>query len=405
MLQLIIYVRSSDMRQFRKLTYLSMLICLPILGYSQVVLQGKVVNGQNDKPISGASVFLNSSSIGSSANALGEFSFPISQPGNYEVVVSSIGYEPLVFMLQVTEEKLAPRLIKLKPAPNILDEVVIEANPGAGWRKWGRVFEEAFIGTGRNARSCRILNKEDIYFEYNKEQHILRAFARKPIVVENKALGYTINYLLQGFHIDYRNKIQFYAGYPHFANIKVGKKFERRRERSYTNSLMHFIRSLYQNNLAEQGFEMRYIAKSPNKEKFRVKGIYKNNKGHSDDSLAYYREVLKQADTLSLLSPQLLTADSVIKVDANGNKWLSCTHDLQIVGNKIKEDPLYVSQQLKTNRGVQHPVSILQFKIGRQIVIDANGTYYDPRDLLCSAYWGWASRIADMVPLDYKAKH
>lgn len=82
---------------------------------------------------------------------------------------------------------------------------------------------------------------------------------------------------------------------------------------------------------------------------------------------------------------------------------MSSTHNLQIVGNKIKEDPLYVSQQLKTNRGVQHPVSILHFKIGRSIVIDANGTYYDPRDLLCSAYWGWASRVADMVPLDYEA--
>ncbi|QNL47826.1 carboxypeptidase-like regulatory domain-containing protein [Olivibacter sp. SDN3] len=391
------------MCQFRKLSCLFLFITFPVLGYTQVVLQGRIVNGENDQPIAGASIYLNNTSIGSSADEFGKFSFSIKQPGNYEVVVSSVGFEPLVFILQVGKNKLAKRLVKIKPASNVLDEVVVEADPGAGWRKWGRVFEEAFIGTGRNARSCKILNKEDIYFEYDKERRLLQVFARKPITIENKALGYKIDYLLIDFHIDYRRKTHFYAGYPHFVKIDTGKKFERRREQAYKNSLMHFIRSLYKNNIIEEGFEARYLIKSPNKEKSRVMQIDKERKNYPDDSLSYYRKVMKQQDTLSYLSSDLLTADSVIKVDDDGNKWFSSTHDLQIVGTETKEEPLFVMQQLKTRRGVQHPISMLHFKPGSRVVIDANGTFYSPHDLLIGDYWGWASRIANMVPLDYEA--
>lgn len=391
------------MCRFRKLSCLFLFISFPVLGYSQVVLQGRIVNGDDDQPISGASIYLNNTSIGSSADEAGRFSFSIRQPGNYEVVVSSVGFEPLVFMLQVGKDKLAKRLVKMKPVSNVLDEVVIEADPGAGWRLWGRVFEEAFIGTGRYARSCKILNKEDIYFEYDKERRLLQAFARKPIVIENRALGYKINYLLHDFHIDNRRKTHFYAGYPHFVKIDTGKKFERRRERAYKNSLMHFIRSLYNNNTIEEGFEVRYVVKSPNKEKARVKRISKEQKDYPDDSLSYYREVMKQEDSLSHLAPDLLTADSVVNVDDDGNKWFSSAHDLQIVGTKANEDPLFVTQQLNRRRGTQHPVSMLHFKPGSRVVIDANGNFYSAHDLLIGDYWGWASRISNMVPLDYEA--
>jgi hypothetical protein len=39
---------------------------------------------------------------------------------------------------------------------------------------------------------------------------------------------------------------------------------------------------------------------------------------------------------------------------------------------------------------------------GRPIEILANGSYYDPADLMSTGWWSWSEKMADLLPIDYK---
>jgi len=61
------------------------------IGNGQKLLRGIVIDEQNNKPIANASVFLNTTSLGTATNSEGNFEFAIPN-GMYELIVSSIGY-------------------------------------------------------------------------------------------------------------------------------------------------------------------------------------------------------------------------------------------------------------------------------------------------------------------------
>src|SRR5690348_5944961 len=61
-------------------------------GHAQKLLKGIVVDAEKDKAVPSASVFLNNTSIGTTANAEGKFELYMPS-GKYELIVSSIGYE------------------------------------------------------------------------------------------------------------------------------------------------------------------------------------------------------------------------------------------------------------------------------------------------------------------------
>ncbi len=387
-----------------KFSYITLIILLisGLRAYAQTTLEGRIVDGLTGKPIPAASVFLNNSSVGVRTDEEGDFRFRISKPGNYEVVVSSLGYEALFFFIQVDGSKLARHQIQLEPKQQALQEVVIEADPGAGWRRWGKLFTEAFIGSGRNARSCKILNKEVIYFEFDKKKNFLKAFASAPILVENKALGYRIEYTLADFEMDFKNGTQYYAGFPFFSDIKEGRSFVRRREAAYKGSMMHFLRSLYELNLPEDVFSVHHILLEPNREKVRVRQLLRSGTAVQDSS-HYYSTVMRQPDTMRYLNTQEIAVDSLVSTDAENNRWLSSPHILQVVFLKGKEEMAYVNRPFGNSRRRRGtPVSELHLRKGTKILIDANGSFFDARDLLASEYWGWSSRMSNMLPLDYQ---
>ena len=41
---------------------------------------------------------------------------------------------------------------------------------------------------------------------------------------------------------------------------------------------------------------------------------------------------------------------------------------------------------------------------GQAVEIQANGSYYQPLDLLSLGYWSWSEKIATMLPFDYSPK-
>ena len=79
-----------------------------------------------------------------------------------------------------------------------MNDVVINGKSLARERERNlNLFREAFLGTTANAEECEIINENDITFNYDSDRDTLKAFASKPIIINNMALGYT-THLLSG---------------------------------------------------------------------------------------------------------------------------------------------------------------------------------------------------------------
>ena len=150
-------------------------------------------------------------------------------------------------------------IVYMKPKVYEIDETAVETKSLTRKRKRNlRLFRAEFIGSSVNANNCVITNEEDITFNYGSDRDTLKVFARKPIQVENKSLGYKVIYYLDIFEYYRRSRALFFSGEIKFiedVNIEEpNKSYVIRRENTYRGSRMHFFRSLWANELESNGF-------------------------------------------------------------------------------------------------------------------------------------------------------
>ena len=88
-----------------------------------------------------------------------------------------------------------------------VDEIEIVEDTPRRWRRQLKQFEKAFLGTSENARACTLLNPEYLSFTSEKRGQ-LEASASAPLIIENRALGYRIEYLLDAFS-QTRSQVEF----------------------------------------------------------------------------------------------------------------------------------------------------------------------------------------------------
>ena len=249
-------------------------LLLSISAQAQKTIKGIVKEKETAQPVAGASVFLNNTSIGTATNAAGVFELNMPS-GKFDLVVSSIGYE--TYTTTITTETPNLLNILLLPKAKELETVIIEPVEKNGWENWGKFFIENFIGTSDFAKQCTIKNYKTLRFRNSKKAGTLTAFAAEPLIIENKALGFTIHYQLEEFKFDFNTKYLTYLGYPFFKPMKGStrrqKKWSSNQFSVYEGSIMHFMRSIYRNTLIKEGFEIRRLQKQANLEKERVKKI------------------------------------------------------------------------------------------------------------------------------------
>ncbi|HWI92113.1 MAG TPA: carboxypeptidase-like regulatory domain-containing protein [Flavisolibacter sp.] len=397
-----------------KLLYIAWLLILCLDANSQKLLKGVVVDEEKNKPIPDASVFLNTTSFGTVTNKQGSFELVI-PAGKYELIVSSIGYD--TYNQTINTDNVPDFIaIKLKTKSQLMETVVVEPFEKDGWEKWGKFFLESFIGTSANSLNCTIKNKDVIHFRNSKKTNELVAVADEPLIIENKALGYTLRYQLEQFNYNFKSHYLLYVGYPFFQPMKGGggrqKRWEKRRDEAYYGSIMHFMRAVYRNKINEEGFEIRALKKIPNKEKQRVKLAYssnmhkvKNSNGTTTiahinkDTADYYDRILKQGDYIDILAKNLLAGDSIAYAVDSTTAGLEFK-DYLLVIYKNKFAPMEYRQQFPDNGAAM--MSQITLTTGNPVEIEANGSYFDPINLLSTGYWAWSEKIANMLPFDYK---
>jgi hypothetical protein len=240
----------------KKLIAVFLFIHICSVAYNQIV-KGSIKDKKTRSKIGFASIHVSGTFVGVNSDQDGKFVLDISKYASMPITISAIGYYSVTLTDFSTDE---PIIIYLTPKLYELKEVVISAKSLASKRKQNlKIFKHEFLGTTANSLKCKILNEGDITFNYDSDKDTLKAYASKPILIDNRALGYTIIYYLDKFEYYRKNNSLFFDGSIFFKKDLTleetqNQAFERRRKQAYLGSRMHFFRVLWENDLDSSGF-------------------------------------------------------------------------------------------------------------------------------------------------------
>jgi hypothetical protein len=220
-----------------------------------------LVFDEKEEPIIGASVYFDGTALGTTTDRNGKFTILLKKRINSPLVISCIGYET-VFIKNPFDNSV--NTIYLSPKPFQIKEVVIRKDQFTRKQKL-KIFKEQFLGTTKAGRSCIIQNENDIDLRYDHQTNTLVASSDKPIVITNVYLGYKLTLDLVDFDIKF-NKNSIKSGDVRSSLFLVTSFFtntdnnlqniNRRRNRSYLGSQLHFFRSLANNEWEKNKFKL-----------------------------------------------------------------------------------------------------------------------------------------------------
>ena len=373
-----------------------------------------VVKDKEGRPVPGARILLSNYKIGTVSDNQGKFIIVGLKPGNYNLLVEMMGFQPLNNNVLITNSP-ADIEIFLSEQVKLLNEVVIMADPNR--KKYLNSFKKSFIGTTPNAKHCDIINPEVLYTSYDRENQILKVTADELLLIENKALGYRIKYLLKYYERDEQTGVVVFYGYPYFEEMEARprkrRKYLKSREKAYVGSPQHFFRSLYHNQVKEEGFIINDLIKAPNVFKLSTATINKHvniagnvrikgNVWSKKDSLNYLALMKKESDTLEVLIRKDISANELVKPLAGSLKLMELKQALYITFTGEKEDQSYVGSGYR----IERPRDLAPFQISLVYPMKGpvgfyeNGGLYDPGSVLFEGVWAY-EKVADMVPMDY----
>jgi len=332
----------------------------------QVTISGKVVDDSTSALLFDVNVFIANTTLGCTTDRDGKFEIRKVPVGMYEIIASRVGYAVYSYRTRVTEAGIRRMEIRLKPTTVEMGEVVVSAADQAEWRKNLQRFDEFFLGTTRNARECDILNPEVLDFESDGPS-VLTATARRPLEIENRSLGYHIQFLLETFKVE--NDVMTVEGRPKYTELQASTpaqrvKWKESRLRAFKGSLRHFLISLFHRQLAENRFSIYLVGSL--------------QRGQDN-------------------SRQLLNVDEILTdLPRAYEKTLCFAHYLEVEYDGEVEGGF----DLLRRPGATGQVSWLTLNY-LSVTITQNGLINEQFPTKVYGYWAW-ERMADALPLDYE---
>ena len=218
------------------------------------------------------------------------------------------------------------------------------------------------------------MNREALRFYFSKRKNRLKVLASAPIEIENLALGYRIKYTLDSFTHEYGTQVSTYSGYPLFEEIQPADSVQRvswntNRLQAYKGSILHFMRSVYQQSMQDEGFEIQFVTKSHGADTaLHVSNFYGALNYSKDDSTQIVQIMPNQPDVAVLFK---------------------------------KEEPEHAYLAQNEDGPKSFELSIITIAPAQSIGIEQNGYYFDQNDISINGYWTW-EKVADMLPYDFK---
>lgn len=371
-------------------------IFLALNSYCQnLYITGQVLDGKRNLPLANATVYINNTSKGTYTNTNGEFVLGPFQPGKYEVVTSYVGYEALLYTVQLNATGFKI-LFELVEKEDQLRNILIISDETR--RKYLDLFKVTLLGITSTAKASRIKNIELVQFSATDKKDEFTAFADKELIIENPDLGYRIYFEIVDFMYNNKTGASYFYGYTRFENMKAELRpvWLKRRRQVYEGSTMHFFRSLVNKRLEDEGFKVLQITeqKMPEREKKGQQITRFNN----ENGFQVNGSVMNIARTVTEDSLIRLYSDSVIKVfELLTKDGLRITYkNNTLLKYEIQRNMILMPQP---NYGSQAGLRPRE----KPVLIDAYGRLLTPMHIFYDGVWGF-ERLANMLPDDYEVK-
>ena len=223
----------------------SLVLLLTASLFSQTRIDGRIVDKSTSEPLVGVNVFFSKTTWGATTDDNGFYTLTNIPAGQYELVVSMIGYEVEREQMFIKSDERFTLNFRLQSRAILMSEINVTAKTDRVWKKSYDRFRRSFLGTSKNGESCLILNEFVLTFDDSGQY--FKAKASQPIRIENPELGYRITYILDDFEID-GTEVRFAGDHYYESMISKSKrqlkKWEKNRKKAYNGSLRHLLKTL-----------------------------------------------------------------------------------------------------------------------------------------------------------------
>lgn len=224
------------------------------------IFQAQVISGftftENDKPLSEVNIYVDGSKIHTVSEVNGSFSLDVQNQKNTTIVFQKNGYETFtVSIADALGKKVKVVLLKIQE----IEEVVLIPYTDEAYKRYINYFLGQFVGFDQV--NVKIKNQKTLKFAFDKTNQILKVKAPQTLIINNKKLAYQVQFNLINFEADFRNNTVAYSGTSFFKEVNPKQINQANRINAYNGSIMHFLRSAYQDQIAEQGFWVNHVIK------------------------------------------------------------------------------------------------------------------------------------------------
>lgn len=320
-----------------KLVVITAVFVHSTLSFSQNL--SAVVLNYNNEPIKDVKVFYDKTSVFTYTDGKGGFILPeIPKIPNLKMVLFHPEYKVYeTFDLQVPESKFYLDKQTDNPKTSEVDSGLFSKED------LYVTFKENFIGNSENAKDTFILKKDDITIWFNESTQTLCAEAPKPLHIQNKALGYDIEYYLIDFKIEYStNKLHpefldhtSLYGYTLFKDVDNTRTKDR--QKAYQFTTQNFFKQIINKNIRKTKFKI--LVDNEEKDPENLFSVSKTTSGFYKLSLSKEQETEDFTLYVELYyrrkSSRILLYKPYIIVDKYGN--IINRDDIEISGSIVEK--------------------------------------------------------------------
>jgi len=345
-------------------------------------ISGRVTDVESGEPLPGAHVFIASSMIGTVTDVNGRYDLVDVPLGAHRLYVSMLGFEHDFrdIMLRTGKEYV----FEFSLTESILEagEITVEAEQDKNWKKRLEKFTRMFIGETPNALETKIINPEVLDFEDKRGS--FTAIAAAPLIIENKALGYRIQYFLKDFEsTPSRVKYDGEGLYEEMdaTSAEEHAEWEAKRRAAFMGSFRHFMLAVIAGRAEAQGFKT-YTRPS-------VGGGVGDtfNRGNAMSNQRF------PLDPASILKPG----------EVENEYFLDFEGHMEVVFMGEKEDESYLDWSMRPERSNPRFQTSWTFLDHGPAVVDYKGDTLDPYGVVFMGYWAF-ERVADDPPKEYRPR-
>lgn len=335
---------------------------------NETKISGTITDGLTGEPLEDVNVYLSYTTYGDATDSNGDYFFTTKLAGQYELVVSAVGFDAKRYIVNLGSDRDELRInMEMLRHSVEMDEIEVKAD-NSEWVKNFELFEREFLGSTQIAQDASILNRWVLNFDRSENGELI-AFADDPIKISNPSLGYDITADLNEFVWNtndmsgfYRVKVWFEEQDP--ATEEEYQRWQSNRAIVYEGSFRHFLKSLYDDQLFRNKFE---IVWQDTRQRARLQEL--------DE------EELEDALKSRNLDEELVSRN--------------------IKGYRLQEPVDVLIGRRSIRSDVRERARLIPMLNDESFLITPDGNLADLMSIATAGYWS-AMRMADMVPIDYQ---